>query len=166
MLLGYRSIRHASRSKLTSQSLEAFQKVNAKDADLMLKTTVTKKARGKVKEIPLFDFIQEYKTNYKEKLICMDPNIARDIAKRITETSEGDDKTSFIDSDGCLCLVSRKFKGLSSRPVVVLHRDDRFIKPMKQRLRGIQSIDFNLHTGSVTVGDEDVEYYKHTIQYK
>ena len=166
MLLGYRSIRYASRSNLASESLEAFKKINSKDADLMLETNVITNVRGKAKEISLFDFIQDYKRNYFEKLVCMDPKIAQDIAKRIKETSEGDDKTPFLDSDGCLCLVSRKFKSMTKRPMVVLHQDDRFMQPMKSKLRGIQSIDFNIHAGSVTAGDEDVEYYKHTIQYK
>lgn len=161
------SAKRSTRLNLGKLSLEQLKTVNPKDAELLLNTLVTKIEFKKEVHRNLFQHIKEYKTHYKEKLVCFDPKVAKSISKNIIESSEGDENTPFLDTDGCMCLVSRQFRTISNRPITVFQRDEKFFEPLENILKPLKIKQEILNVHQVLFhGEEYARYREQTKMYK
>ena len=113
-----------------AENLKHFEKVNPKDAKLMLNTTFeTVNKKGVVKIKTLFDKVQMFKLKTFDQRIVFDPKVAGEIAKAIHENSDAknSDEIPIFDADGGLCLVSRIFRKKYKRPVKIFQYSEDFL---------------------------------------
>jgi hypothetical protein len=90
----------------------------------------------------LYEHIQGYKSQYKEKTVLFDPAVAASIAENIIDHSSGAASTTpIIDADGGLCLVARALRERQKqRPVVVFERDPAAFGHLQTRLLDGQGV--------------------------